>query len=91
MLLKVRHELKMPDLLLVSKRKSQITEILVRQTHNQKSDTLLTITDKLTFNHMDNQKYLIVFSRTETGVETSIYPAPKVADKAPGKMSIKQQ
>ena len=88
-LLKVRREAKMPDFLFVSKRKSQITEILVRQTHNQKSDQLLTISDKLTFNHMDNQKYLLVFSRTQFGVETSIYPAPKVADKSSVKMSLK--
>lgn len=62
-----------PDIVLISRRKTQITQILSHQTRNENSYFPLSITDRFTFHHVDKQKYVMIFTRTDYGVETPIY------------------
>ena len=62
-----------PDVLLCSRRKIQISQVLAHQTSQETSQLTFSITDRFYFNHIDNQRYYMVFTRTTFGVQSSIY------------------
>lgn len=62
-----------PAVLLCSTRKSQIVQVIAHQTGNESANVPLSVTDRFSFLHADGKKYVIVFTRTEFGVQTSLY------------------
>ncbi|OHS96206.1 hypothetical protein TRFO_10151 [Tritrichomonas foetus] len=78
MLIKIKGSKKSQDVLICSRRKIQISQVLVQQTQKETSQFPLTITDKFYFNHQTKagqERFMIVFSRIEPfGVQTNIYP-----------------
>lgn len=73
-----------PAVLIVSRRKMEIVRVMVG---NESSNFPLRITDRFSFLHSDGKRYVMVFTRTEFGVQTSIYneDKDKAKDKADGK------
>lgn len=70
MLLKVKNQ---SDIILVSRRKTKLTEILMRQSMNENTAVPLSTMDRFTFT-MDGVKYIMVFTREKDySVRTSIY------------------
>ena len=70
-----------PAVLIVSRRKMQIVQVMAHQTSNESSNFPLRITDRFSFLHTDGKRYVMVFTRTEFGVQTSIYNEAKDKDK----------
>lgn len=72
MLIKIKG--RKPDVLLVSRRKIQISEILAEQVTSETSPFAFTITDKFKFIHINELKYNCVFTGNRKGyVEVGIY------------------
>ena len=70
MLIKVKTQ---DDIILVSRRKTKITEILMRQSMNENSAVPLSTMDRFTFT-MNSMKYIMVFTREKDySVRTSRY------------------
>lgn len=72
MLIKIKG--RKPDVLLVSRRKTQISEILAEQVTSETSPFAFTITDKFKFIHINELKYNVIFTGNRKGyVEVGIY------------------
>jgi hypothetical protein len=63
-----------PSILIVSRRKILILQRIVQQTGSESLAFPLSVADRFQFLHSDKKRYVIVFTRTEFGVETSLYP-----------------
>jgi hypothetical protein len=62
-----------PGIVLVSRRKIQILQILNQQAGGEARGFAVTIADRVPFLHTDQKKYILVSTRTEFGVQSSFY------------------
>lgn len=60
-----------PDIVLVARRKVAIGQALMRAGCDGR--LRISVTDRATFTHVDGKKYTIIFTRSEYGVQTSLY------------------
>lgn len=80
MLIKIKGKSR-PDALLVSRRKTQISQILMQQTINETSQFPFSITDKFRFLHIDKKQYFVIFTGDKRGfVEIGIYKDDSVPE-----------